>query len=167
MLKEIIKDRKNERNWSNQQLADAANLPVDTVNKILAGITRNPNTDTLMRIAAALDCSLGELLGETAKQITPKAEGSDDMQTILNVMREMYDSRIQDLQASLEKSEKREQRLRHEQYILIFFVLALIALIVYLIVDALHGNWGFFQYQTLVKGVSPSGFVGGLQSVGM
>lgn len=156
MLKDIIKDKKSERNWSNQQLADAANLPVDTVNKILAGITKNPNTDTLMRIANALDCTLGELLGEVVNKSEQKKEGGSDMQTAMEIIRETYESRIRDMQKNLDKSEMREERLRREQYILVVFIFALIALIIYLIVDALHGNWGFFRYDDLVQSVGRS-----------
>lgn len=157
MYTEIIKSKKNERKWSNQQLADAANLPVDTVNKIMAGVTRNPNTDTLIRLARALDCTLGELIGE---ELPPPAEPSSRAYTDAVILREIYDSRIADLRQTITKHEERERRLCREQYVMIALIFALIAVIIYLIVDALHGNWGFFQYQEALRAMIPSGVAG-------
>lgn len=160
MLKEILKEKKKERNWNTQQLADAANLPVDTVNKIMSGSTRNPSTDTLMRLAKALDCSLGELLGDATAKTTKNIEEDTDVHTAITMIREIYDSRIHDLQHTITKHEDRERQLRKEQYVMLFFIFALVAVIVYLIIDALHGNWGFFQYQEALRAMIPSGVAG-------
>lgn len=122
MYREVIKAKKDERGWSNQQLAEAANLPPDTVNKILSGVTRNPNTDTLMRLAQALDCSLGDLVGELPS-CTRQESGHES--AMLGIIRESYEARIQDLMDTVRKHEQREAKMRREEYALLLAALAL------------------------------------------
>ena len=62
MLGERIKALKTAKGWTTQQLADAAGLPPDTINKIISGATKNPNFDTLRRLASALDTTVDKLM---------------------------------------------------------------------------------------------------------
>ena len=56
-----------------QQIAEKANLPYDTVKRVVLGHTENPYLDTLERFAVALNCTLADiLLGINAAEATKK-----------------------------------------------------------------------------------------------
>ncbi|HEY0142546.1 MAG TPA: XRE family transcriptional regulator [Thermoanaerobaculia bacterium] len=52
-------------------VAARANLPVETVGRIVTRETRNPQVSTLMKLAPVLGVSVGWLLGETTAALTP------------------------------------------------------------------------------------------------
>lgn len=60
-----LKEFKKEANMSTKQLAERSNLPEKTVARILSGKTANPYIDTLDRLAAALNCTIGDILAGT------------------------------------------------------------------------------------------------------
>lgn len=65
---ENIKKMKKERGMTNETLSVASGISIGTLNKLLSGATADPKLSTLRPLAAALDCSLDELLGETAEE---------------------------------------------------------------------------------------------------
>lgn len=62
-LSENLKRLQSQKNLTTAEFAEKANLPPDTINKIRAGSTQNPNMETLTRMAGALGCSIDELVG--------------------------------------------------------------------------------------------------------
>lgn len=66
-LRQILK----ERGLSQTRLAELAGLPPETVNRIVKGTTKNPTVDTMARIAAALNVTVGWFLGEKGFDFTP------------------------------------------------------------------------------------------------
>lgn len=52
-----------KRDWSMKMLADQAELPYETVKKLLGGKIIRPSFVSVWQIAAALECSLDELSG--------------------------------------------------------------------------------------------------------
>lgn len=61
---ENLKALQEKAGMTTAELAEKANLPIDTINKIRAGTTRNPNADTISRLATALGVPADLLLGE-------------------------------------------------------------------------------------------------------
>ena len=61
-----LKNRKNELGFSNKRLAEAAGLPLGTVQKIMSGATKNPRYETLTALRAALFPSPSNSDGEDA-----------------------------------------------------------------------------------------------------
>ena len=156
-----IKALKIQRGWTSQTIADRANLPVDTINKIISGSTKNPNADTLKRIASAFEITVDQLLATEPADPTPvdtaPKKAAEDITA-------MYERQIAQLTAMYERqlddARDREKELhrRHERQFfgMLLLIIALIAFSVYLIVDALHGNWGIFQYADIVSRITPS-----------
>ena len=68
---EELRRRKKEMHLTNQEIADLSGLPLGTVQKVLAGITRSPRCDTLQ--------ALEKVLGQNQKQ--PKYQSGSQMQT--------------------------------------------------------------------------------------
>lgn len=69
---ENIKKLKKERGMTNETLSAASGISIGTLNKLLCGATADPKLSTLRPLAAALDCSLDELLGENSESAFPK-----------------------------------------------------------------------------------------------
>lgn len=168
MVKDRLKILKAQKGWSNKKLAEAANLPEDTVAKICSGVTRNPNTDTLRRLAQALDVTLDELTAEPdhipvlpqEKTPVPVANPPACGEVVriyeqqIAKMEERYERRLAEAHAR-EAAAHKKGEIRF--YVLLGVVVALIALSVYLSVDALHGDWGLFQYQTALQQAASHG----------
>lgn len=70
-------------------LADGANLPYDTVKRIVSGKTENPTLDTLDRLATAMNKTLGDIVAGTRTVVGDKTmvELRDEI-TALNLEKE-------------------------------------------------------------------------------
>ena len=65
MWLENLKRAKQEKGMTTKQIAEKTKLPEKTISRILSGDTDNPYIDTIQRIAAALGCSLDDILADT------------------------------------------------------------------------------------------------------
>lgn len=57
---EKIKDIRKSRGITIDELSEKSGVPVSTIKKISAGITKNPNLETVRSIARALNCTLDD-----------------------------------------------------------------------------------------------------------
>jgi SOS-response transcriptional repressor LexA len=67
-LRELLE----QRNLTQSRVAELAGLPNETVNRIVKGTTTNPGVYTLLKIANALEVTLGWLVGEKGFEFTPE-----------------------------------------------------------------------------------------------
>lgn len=95
-----LKELKKEKNLSSKRIAELANLPEKTVTRVLSGQTANPYLDTLDRIAAALDCSIGDILAGT------KAVVGDTTLAEMQAQIDELSAKNEELSAQLELSLK-------------------------------------------------------------
>ena len=65
-LKENLKRMKRARRMTTEELSEKSGVPRGTINKLLIGDTQNPTASTLKALCAALECSVGALVGEPA-----------------------------------------------------------------------------------------------------
>ena len=52
-----------QKNWSIRQLADEAELPFESVKKLVGGKVNNPTIYTISKVCDALNCSIDYILG--------------------------------------------------------------------------------------------------------
>ncbi len=57
---ERIKDIRKSKGMTIEELSEKSGVPVSTIKKISAGITQNPNLETVRAIARALNCTLDD-----------------------------------------------------------------------------------------------------------
>ena len=60
-----IKQLKNERKMTNDQLAERSGIPLGTLSKILAGMSDSPKLSNIIAICSALDCSVEYIVSGT------------------------------------------------------------------------------------------------------
>lgn len=117
-------------------------IPTATIRKTLSGETVSPSYEVVSKLMAAMGEPI-EGMGENVKAPTFITEGDEDMQAMIEQMKLIYEARIADLWNMINKisAEKRTLFIT-----MIGLVGALLTFIIYLFVDGMHGNWGFFQY---------------------
>ncbi len=62
---------KTELGYTTETLSDRSGVPKGTINKLLNGETRNPTAQTLKKLAAALNCPVGDLCGRITEIPAP------------------------------------------------------------------------------------------------
>ena len=60
-----------------EELSKKSGVPLSTVKKVCAGITTNPNLDTVSALAHALNCTIDELTDSEPPKITAAAAHFD------------------------------------------------------------------------------------------
>ena len=81
---------RKERKLTLKQLADLVGLTESSISQYEAG-RRQPDNEGLLRLAEALDTTVGELLGETKKESTSIG---DELMDILEACRDRSDLRM-------------------------------------------------------------------------
>lgn len=131
------------------QLAEKANLPVDTINKIRSGATRNPNADTVQRLAAALSVPADALFAGDGKSQSASGLLPDDTmyQLYLAAMarqKESYELTISSLKESHAQTLAHEERHSRRWF---WIAVVLMAFIVFILIwDITHPTMGYIQY---------------------
>ena len=78
MISTRLKELKDQRKLTNQQLSDLSGVPVGTINRIMAGQTDNPSFQTVCDMVMAMGGSLDELAGiQTPGGGEPSPPGED------------------------------------------------------------------------------------------
>jgi len=63
MLAKRLKELRKERNWTQQKLAEKAELSFNAITKIEQGAAEHPTLRTLLKLADAFGISLDSLVG--------------------------------------------------------------------------------------------------------
>lgn len=63
MLSRNLKEFRKKRNWTQQKLAEKANLSYNAITKIEQGAAEHPTLKTLLKLADAFGITLDELVG--------------------------------------------------------------------------------------------------------
>lgn len=146
---ENLKALQDKAGLTTAQLAEKANLPVDTINKIRSGTTRNPNADTVARLSVALGVPVDALLAEDSKPQSASGLLQNDTmyQLYLAAMarqKESYELTISSLKESHAQTLSHSERNGRRWFLL---SAALIALIVFVLSwDITHPYMGYIQY---------------------
>ena len=81
--------RLTQRNWSFKMLSDKADIPYETVKKLLNGKIQKPSFYCIWQIAQALNCTVDELTGN-ARTPDPLAQHlSDNSQELSRILTDL------------------------------------------------------------------------------
>lgn len=99
-IAENLKYWQDIRELTTAELAEKANVPDTTITKIRTRVTKNPNAETLQRLAKALDISINDLTDvpsvddEELRESLPKKLPVDSQELMETVLRAMRNQRI-------------------------------------------------------------------------
>lgn len=130
-----LQELKKKSNMTNQQIADKSNVPVSTVNRILAGQTDNPSFLNVCDMVKAMGGSLDEV-AENAEHPASTIKPASAIDEVSAVYREMIDRQDR----TIDNKDKWIKRL---------FVIAVILTAVFVgiaVFDILNGNIGYVRY---------------------
>lgn len=73
LIKELCKERKDSLHFTNQDVADKADMPISTVNNYFSSASKAPSVYTVGPICAALGVSLDKYFGIKAVELPDEA----------------------------------------------------------------------------------------------
>lgn len=130
-----LQELKKKSNMTNQQIADKSNVPVSTVNRILAGQTDNPSFLNVCDMVKAMGGSLDDVAGN-GERAESSARHTSAVDEVSAVYREMIDRQDK----TIENKDKWIKRL---------FAIAVALTVVFVgiaLFDILNGNIGYVRY---------------------
>lgn len=108
-----VRRLRERRNWSQQDLADKAELDSSYISLLETGRRTNPGLETLLKIARALETSISYLAGETddPRPIMQDGQAAHDREGAS----ELTPEDIQDLERAFLEIERRRQERRRRR----------------------------------------------------
>ena len=159
LIRELCKEKKDELNYTNQDIAIATHMPADTVKRYFSGISKSPSVYTVGPICAVLGVSLDKYFGISAAK-------PDESLGELSALQEQYKTLKSDM-AHTAFENKREadhnqrlinqllERLKNQKIfslcLLIILGVLLFLFVAYLICfDIPNPNYGIFRSEAFM-----------------
>lgn len=90
MTIEEMRQKKQELGYSYEQIAELANLPLSTVQKVFGGITKSPRYDTLKALEQVFDVFSTKIIAEPSIPYgSPKKQGEYTVEDYMNTPEDM------------------------------------------------------------------------------
>ena len=149
-ISQIIREAKQERNLTNQQLATAANVPQSFVNKLLAaGTSGSANAFYLASVCEVLGLSLDALMGIPKPENPEQEDAIAVLQTEIEHRGALLRERSKQVELLQERSRLMEAGLRERKPIIYgltgLCILLAAALMSYVILDARNPSMGLIR----------------------
>lgn len=84
-LVDEIEKRRKSKNWSREELCEYAGVNINTYKDIARLRTQNPGIFTIEKLATALNCTVGDLKGETEGSPLPRPVTSIDVDVLADL----------------------------------------------------------------------------------
>ena len=79
-----IKQLKNEKKITNDQLSERSGIPLGTLSKILAGMSDSPKLSNIVALCSALDCSVEYIVSGTPENTNNYTLNENEIHLIEN-----------------------------------------------------------------------------------
>lgn len=124
-----LKELKEQKKLTNQELSNLSGVPIATINRLMSGATENPTIDTVLALASALGTTVDSLLG-----LSPPSGHGDESPLIA-----LYEKRIAEKYAALRVHSRWLRFLCALSLVLFLFIIA------WLVIDVLNPKIGWFR----------------------
>lgn len=135
-----LKELKDKRGLTNQDIAELSRVPLSTVNRILSGQTDNPYFENVADIVIALNGSLDELVGILSPDDIPVPTMTERAIAGYQLLLDEKDKRIHTLGDAVRNLRKEKTR------ILIFMGIFFSLIVFVLLFDLLNGHFGYIRF---------------------
>lgn len=154
LIKDLCRERKNTLNYTNQEIADEANMSVNTVNTYFSNASKAPSVYTVGPICAALGVSLDKYFGIKSEE--SPVEQSEQLSRISILEKRCQDfekdiAHLNDIinlkDMAIKDAREEVRRRRPIIYLLLFLsILTVGAFIAYLLhFDLTNPSYGLFR----------------------
>ncbi len=140
-IKDLCKERKDTLRYTNQKIADDANMSVHTVNSYFSSASKAPSVYTVGPICAALGVSLDKYFGISQKE-TPE-EASEKLARIAKLEQQCHDLK-RDVEHKDEIASLQRATIKKLQTAIV--ILAAVALAYFIRFDVLNPNVGLIRW---------------------
>lgn len=136
---EKLKMIKNEKGFTNAEIAQVSQIPLATVTRVFNGQTPNPTFETIAAIAIAMGTSLDEVIGIKQPEAPPVSSPIENtLNSYVELLKEK-DDRIKELKEEKEKERK-------EKYKLAVILIGILGVVIVLLgLDLLNSDFGYFM----------------------
>lgn len=134
-----LKELKEQKGMTNEEISEVSGIPENTVAKIISGSTQDPRLESVIRIVIALGGSLDVITGIATPDEAIPSRVEQTMTNYAELLREK-DERIRDKDRALRTAR------RDRTILLVAFICVLLAIIGVLLFDLLNGHVGFVRY---------------------
>lgn len=115
MIAEKLKTLKERSGLTVAQWSERSKIPVETINKILQGATKDPRFQTIVDLVLAADGTVDEILDVEKAVVKRRAEMHEGDTQQLTLLTKAYEDRIAYLNTALETLRK-ERDTAHEEH---------------------------------------------------
>lgn len=154
MISDRLKALKDRSGITVAQWSELANIPADTINKILSGQTKNPGFQTVCDLVIAAGGTMDEILG---------IKTEDEAQsTIIQMICELYESQIEEIKAAnnaaihdlkeyhashiAAKDQQIADLIRSRKVIRIALAVVIVFMLAILAFDLINSGMGYIRY---------------------
>lgn len=141
LIKDLCKERKETLHQTNQEIADAANMSVHTVNSYFSSASKAPSVYTVGPICAALGVSLDQYFGIAQKELPEEA--AEKLTHIADLEQKCHDLK-RDIDHKDEIASLQRATIKKLQTAII--ILAAVALVYFIRFDILNPNVGLIRW---------------------
>ncbi len=145
-----IRELKKEKDLTNEEIAEIADVPENTVAKIMSGQTQDPRFESVARIIIALGGSVDQVLGLAPENPEPTPTRVDAVVSNYAELLKTKEELIAEKEKRINSLERAVQNLRREKSRILFFFAGFMFLIImffiYIIIDLSNGGFGMIRY---------------------
>lgn len=153
VLIQKIREAKEAKHITNEDISEMTNIPETTISRILSGASKRPGFENVLTIAIALGISVDKILSAALPGEEPPKEVENVVESYASVLKlkddllESKDKLIEELKSVQARMEKNNTRLTTVVFALgAVLCLCVISLTAYIGYDLFNGDVGFFRY---------------------
>ena len=136
MYVQKLKELKEKKKLTTQQISDLSGVPASTVSRILSGQTDNPSFQSICDITIAMGGSMDELVGISQLNGENEKMKYDSDAAFIQLYRERMDEKDKELERWLKTS-----RILFAAFLVMVFIVTFL-----LVFDILNPKIGYIQY---------------------
>lgn len=142
-----LRELKKEKELTNEEIAELADIPENTVARILSGGTQNPQFENVVRIVIALGGSVDQILGIADKNDEPMPSRVESVMTSYAELLKEKDKLLEEKNERIRALQADKKRHNRNMAALMIFIGVFVGVILFILLyDMLNGHMGYIRY---------------------
>ncbi len=152
VLIQKIREAKEAKRMTNEDISEMTNIPETTVSRILSGASKRPGFENVLTMAIALGVSVDKILvaalpgEEPPKEVETVVESYDNVLKVKDTQITKMEELIAEIRASNDRYKKNNAKLTTVVFVLgAVLCFCCLGLTAYFVMDLFHSDVGFFR----------------------